>query len=215
MDSSSISDDSDFDVWEPTPNHTLLGDKPIFLMLVGIPAQGKSTYAAYLMATLPNAYLLCPDLIRLEVTGNINDQSKNSLIFKSILPARMAGAKSQGKNIVYDACSYSASARYSILEQANQLGYRVEAHVFRVPLEVCIQRNETRQKKVPVEVIHRMYRNWEEPELDEGIDKIVEVPLGWLEKTISHPYFETLIEANYNNLRELAAKKIDNLPQVD
>lgn len=48
--------------------------KPILSLMVGISGSGKSTYANGLKTTL-NSTIIEPDAIRLELTGNVEDQS--------------------------------------------------------------------------------------------------------------------------------------------
>ena len=54
-----------------------------FIMLCGIPAAGKSTYAKQLNRLSHNSYMiLSSDKIREELLGSAEDQSNNALIFK-------------------------------------------------------------------------------------------------------------------------------------
>lgn len=150
------------------------------IILVAPSASGKSTYAAKLLdkfkANGELASVLCPDALREELTGNINDQSRNGFIFNQLVPIRINGAWARREHVVFDATSVSKKARKSIIGYARANGYEVEAHVFRVPIEVCKARNAARERRVPDSVIDRQFAQFQEPELSEGIDRIVEVP---------------------------------------
>lgn len=153
-----------------------MSDILTFHMLVGPCGAGKSTYSAKLLKELSHASLVCPDNIREELTGDVADQSKNGFIFNSVVPIRINGAHGQRKHVVYDATCYNRKNRKSIIEHAREQGYQIVAHIFRTPIEVCQARNAARDRKVPASVIERQFENWQEPELSEGIDRIVEVP---------------------------------------
>lgn len=157
--------------------------KPRFIMLVSLPAGGKSTYAAHLVQTIPDSLIICPDQIRAEF-GDINDQSRNHLIFQTIVPCRISGAKGQGKHIIFDACSVSRKARKGIIAFAHAQGYRIEAHVLDVPLETCKARNAARERVVPVEVLERMARAWAPPTTGE-VDVVVQVKPDWQANSLS------------------------------
>lgn len=136
---------------------------------------GKSIYAATFLN--PDIVLICPDSIRGELSGDENDQSRNHLIFSHIIPIRIHGAWIQRKHVVFDATNVTRKNRKGIIERAKEVGYRVEAHVLRVPIEVCKARNAGRTRQVPVSVIDSQFARWQEPSLDEGIDEVREVEL--------------------------------------
>jgi predicted kinase len=149
-----------------------------FIMLIGLPASGKSTYTKdFLAARLnENWYLLHPDSLRGELCGDVSDQSQNALIFNTIVPCRIVGCKVKGENILYDATNYGRKTRKGVIAQAKAQGYIVEAHVIRTPFEECVRRNAARERVVPLHVLERMRDGWMDPEEDEGIDVIYEVP---------------------------------------
>lgn len=147
------------------------------IMTCGPVGSGKSTYIENLLLTsLVDAMVLSPDALRKELTGNVSDQSKNGFIFSQLLPIRMNGAHALGSNILYDATNTTRKARKEIVKHAKWLGYEVEAHVFRVPIDVCKARNAARERVVPNDVIDRQFAQWQDPTLEEGFSRIVEVP---------------------------------------
>lgn len=144
------------------------------ILLCGPSGSGKSTYAATLLQR-PNTALLSPDELRLELTGDMSNQSKNGFIFNTLLYTRMNGFHNRRVNLVYDATNPAKKDRRPIIEHAKGLGYQIEAHVFRTPIEVCKARNAARTRVVPDEVIDRQFARFAEPTLDEGFSRIVEV----------------------------------------
>lgn len=159
----------------PNPDHPLLKRHLQFIALCGIPGGGKSTYAKHLLATIPNSVIISPDDLRFELTGDISDQSKNGFIFNTLLPVRVNGAHALGKHVIYDACSYSRRARCGPLMHAQKTGYRVVCHVLKTPFDECVRRNNARERKVPLHVLERMNRLWEDPDpADESwVDEVI------------------------------------------
>lgn len=153
-----------------------MSDSLTLHMLVGPCGSGKTTLSTKLLKELGHAVLISPDALREDLTGDMNDQSKNGFIFNSLIPIRINGAHIQDKHIVYDATCYNRKNRKGIIEHAREQGYQIVVHIFRTPIEVCKARNAARERKVPDSVIDRQFENWQEPELSEGIDRIVEVP---------------------------------------
>lgn len=149
---------------------------PLTLYLLCAPsASGKSTYAQTLLAR-PDTVLVSPDLMRAELMGDINDQSRNGVIFSTLLPIRLNGACAIRRHVVLDATNTSRKSRKAIIEHATGLGYQIEAHVFHVPIDVCKARNAARERIVPNDVIDRQFAQWQEPTLEEGFSQIVNVP---------------------------------------
>jgi len=159
--------------WVASPDHPMFSNSLRFILLQGLPASGKSTYASRLVRE--GYHLISSDQIREELTGDMTDQSYNAMIFNDIIPVRIVGAWASRREVVYDATSYCRARRADIIRQAKRCGYKVYIHVLKVPLEECLKRNAARERKVPEHVIQRMNENWEDPSLDEGIDGIVEV----------------------------------------
>jgi len=144
----------------------------IFKMLVGLPGSGKSTYAK----DLTKWYVwLSSDAIRKELYGDESIQGDNDKVFK-ILHQRLHQALLEGKNVVYDATNISRKKRMSILSQEPLLkNYFKEAIVFATSIEICIERQLTRKRQVPTDIIMRMARSFNYPLKTEGFDSVTRV----------------------------------------
>lgn len=80
--------------------------------------------------------------------------------------------------VVFDACNITKSDRYEVLNVANSYkDVRCIAVVFRVSLDVALQRNASRvgAKRVPPEVISSMYESIEYPELFDSLELFDEI----------------------------------------
>lgn len=158
---------------------------PVFWMLVEIPGCGKSTFAAYLRAEYLSeaAAYICPDVLRAELTGEANDQSRNASIFTHHIPALVAKAAAEGRDVLYDATNVTRKNRRGILEQAKSLGYPITVFVLMDSFNpaLCIARNAMREKRVPDDVIHRMHAKLAIPTLESDPE------IGCIHEVISHP----------------------------
>ena len=159
-----------------------------FIMLVGLPASGKSTYAKEL-SKIYNAVIVSSDDMRKELFGDINCQDKNDYLFNQ-LKKRIKEFLRDGKSVIMDATNISSKKRKSFLVELTHISCRKECVIVATPYEECLKRNKLRDRVVPEEVIKRMYLNWNTPYWFEGWDDIIiyhtEEPTmsvdDWLEK---------------------------------
>ena len=144
-------------------------------MMIGIPGSGKSTW---IREHLEQSWIvLSPDAI-LESRYNYEwtpDRAAEAWaesyqLFGSVLL--------QGKTMVWDATFTSPIIRSAILHTAKGAGYRVEAVFCDTPLEICLERNSTRDREpVPQSTIRRMAENLVPPTQEEGFDAIQHIVL--------------------------------------
>lgn len=154
----------------------------LFVIIAGPSGSGKSTYAQSLVATNPGLFILSPDNLRFELTGDMTNQSRNAFIFNTLLPIRINGCHSRMLGCVLDATSTTRKARKLLIEYAKVAGYtRVECHVIKADEKTCQARNAARERQVPEFVISRQFTQWQEPELAEGFDEIVYVNMNTLD----------------------------------
>lgn len=159
-------------------------NRPTFLMLVGLPCSGKSTMAKEL-AEKYNANIHSSDALREELLGDINDQTNNELVFQT-LHKRIKDDLRNGKSCVYDACCVRYKERMAFLQELKNILCEKICVLMAAPYEVCLERSQKRDRKVPEHVIKRMYRNFDPPWYYEGWDNIhveyapnSEGSLGW------------------------------------
>lgn len=145
-------------------------DKPVFVITVGLPASGKSTYANKLAEEI-NATIFSSDKLREELFGDVNEQAKNVKLFQE-LHKRIKDCLKSGKSAIMDSTSISSKRRRSFLEELNKIDCYKQCIVMATPYEQCLENNAMRDRKVPVEVIDRMYRSWNTPYWFEGWDAI-------------------------------------------
>ena len=145
-------------------------NKATFTMLVGIPASGKSTWIKNNKDKL-NMVVHSSDAIR-EEFGNINDQSKNELVFNT-LHKRIKEDLMHGKNVCYDATNLSRKRRIHFLQhELRDIPCKKICVLFATPYEICLKNNANRERKVPEDVINRMIKNFEVPSYCESWNDI-------------------------------------------
>lgn len=144
-------------------------DWPQFLMLVGLPGSGKSTYIKKYFNQ--NLKVHSSDAIREELSGDVNNQNINKQVF-DLLHKRVKEDLKNGVSCVYDATNISWKRRKAFLESLNGINCWKVCHVIATPFEVCLEQNENRDRVVPYEVIERMYMNFDIPFYNEGWDDI-------------------------------------------
>lgn len=140
---------------------------PIFYMTIGLPGSGKSTY----VKRMNDVVIHSSDNIRKELFGDINDQAHNEEVFRT-LHKRIIKDLSKGKNVVYDATNINYKRRMEFLKSLNRIHCEKIALLFMTPIHVCITRNMMRERKVPEDVIMRMYYNFYIPYYYEGWNDI-------------------------------------------
>jgi predicted kinase len=74
-----------------------------------------------------------------------------------------------------DATNLSPHERHGWIKLANDYGYEPQAVFFDVPLEVCLERNQRRERVVDEAVMRRMSSKLKPPTFEEGFKKITMV----------------------------------------
>lgn len=141
-----------------------------FMMMVGLPASGKSTYAKKL-AIMFNAQIVSSDDIRAELFGNASLQGDNEKVF-GIVHSRIFEALKNGENVIYDATNIDYKRRINFLQQVRRFDCTTHCYFIRAPYSECIYYNENRVRQVPIYVMERMYKNIYIPQYYEGWDEI-------------------------------------------
>ena len=138
--------------------------------MCGLPASGKSTKAVEL-AKEYNANIHSSDEIRKELSGNANNQDINELVF-STLHNRIKEDLKHEKSCIYDATNIHYKRRAAFLRELNKIPCEKICVLMATPFEKCLENNTKREREVPIEVIERMYMNFDVPYYYEGWNDI-------------------------------------------
>lgn len=150
-----------------------------FIVAIGLPASGKSTYGEMLRhqkcRRVVPIEIVSSDAIREEVFGDVNDQKHNGEVF-NIMFQRSREALKNGKDVYYDATNLSAKRRMALIKQIRGTRDIPEVRfccvIFATPYVGCVLRNEKRERVVPLYAMDRMYKSFQPPHQSEGWDSI-------------------------------------------
>lgn len=143
---------------------------PQMIMMVGLPASGKSTKAQEL-AKEYNATIFSSDALRKELYGDENIQGDNTKLFNT-LHQQIKTYLKNGYSTILDATNISYKKRMAFLSELKNIPCEKICVLMATPYEVCLERNAQRERKVPEYVIKRMYMNFNIPYWYEGWDDI-------------------------------------------
>jgi predicted kinase len=144
--------------------------KGVVVLAIGLPGSGKSSWFKR-----HNITPLSSDLLRVLLFDDPTEQRFQDLIFsnlRSMLKARLIARRPM--NYV-DATNLSPHERNGWIKLAKDYGYEVQAVFFDVPVEVCLERNQRRERKVPEDAMRRMAGKLKLPTFEEGFSKITVV----------------------------------------
>jgi predicted kinase len=140
------------------------------ILAIGLPGSGKSSWFKR-----HNITPLSSDLLRALLFDDPTEQRFQDLVFsnlRSMLKARLIARRPL--NYV-DATNLTPHERHSWIKLAHDYGYEVQAVFFDVPLEVCLERNQRRQRVVGDDIMRRMSAKLRPPTFEEGFSKITVV----------------------------------------
>jgi predicted kinase len=144
--------------------------KGIVVLAIGLPGSGKSTWFKR-----HNLTPLSSDMLRSLLFDDVREQRFQDLVFsnlRSMLKARLIARRPM--NYV-DATNLTPKEREHWIKLAKDYNYEVHAVFFDVPLEVCIERHQRRDRVVPEDVMRRMAAKLKPPTFEEGFAKITVV----------------------------------------
>lgn len=156
----------------PTPSAPPAQQPPkgIVVLAVGLPGSGKSSWFKR-----HNITPLSSDVLRSMLFDDPAEQRFQDLVFsnlRSMLKARLIARRPT--NYV-DATNLTPHERNNWIKLAKDFGYEAQAVFFDVPLDVCIERHNRRDRIVPEDVMRKMSAKLKAPTFDEGFAKITVV----------------------------------------
>ncbi len=144
--------------------------KGVVVLAIGLPGSGKSSWFKR-----HNVVPLSSDMVRSLLFDDVREQRFQDLVFsnlRSMLKARLIAKRPM--NYV-DATNLTPQERQHWIKLAKDYHYEVHAVFFDVPLEVCVERHQRRDRVVPEDVMRRMAAKLKAPAFEEGFAKITVV----------------------------------------
>ena len=134
------------------------------LILRGLPASGKSTYAKNILAENPHAWKrLNKDELRAMLDNSVHSYPNEDFV-RRVRDMMLMEALKDGKHVVIDDTNLSETAiariRQVVDNYTNQTGINVQIQFkdMDTTLEECLERDKIREKKVGDDVIMKMYK---------------------------------------------------------
>jgi predicted kinase len=146
------------------------GSKGVVVLAVGLPGSGKSSWFKR-----HNISPLSSDMVRSLLFDDPGEQRFQDLVFsnlRSMLKARLIARR---PTHYVDATNLTPQERQNWIKLAKDFGYEVHAVFFDVPLDVCIERHQRRDRIVPEDVMRKMSAKLKAPGFEEGFSKITVV----------------------------------------
>lgn len=100
---------------------------PKFMMLIGLPGSGKSTWAEKYLTNSGNTVIISSDKIRKELFGDENSQEDNTRVFHE-MEIRTLDYLNKGVYVIYDATNVVRKRRKALLDKLPTWVIK-EAHV--------------------------------------------------------------------------------------
>jgi predicted kinase len=144
--------------------------KGVVVLAIGLPGSGKSSWFKR-----HDVVPLSSDMVRSLLFDDVREQRFQDLVFsnlRSMLKARLIAKRPM--NYV-DATNLTPQERQHWIKLAKDYRYEVQAVFFDVPLEVCLERHQRRDRVVPEDVMRRMAAKLKPPAFEEGFAKITVV----------------------------------------
>jgi len=144
------------------------------IILIGLPASGKSTLAKKIVTKYPQCQLISTDAIRAQLFGDEAIQGPWLQVWQQV-QQQFHKAVSQKYVAIYDATNAQRRGRRQVIDLARETGF---SHITGLwldkSLKLCLERNKVRQRHVPEEVIMKMYRQLTDapPSCEEGLDEL-------------------------------------------
>lgn len=130
--------------------------------MVGVSGSGKSTVAVPLSKEI-NAIIVSPDQIRLELTGDISDQSQNKVVW-AIAKRRVKTLLYKNRNVILDATNLNDFYRQEFVSglpphilQAKVVSMRFDIAKKRIDTDI---RNKKVRSKVPIQVLEYQFEDF-------------------------------------------------------
>lgn len=122
--------------------------------MIGAPGSGKSTYAEKL-AIKENAVIISGDDIRAELFGSASIQGNWGEIWERV---DEIVSENCSRSIILDGTHCRKDYRAEAITLLRSYGYDyIQAIVMQTSLPVCLQRNASRDRKVPEHIIEQMH----------------------------------------------------------
>lgn len=175
------------------------------ILTVGASGCGKTTWCNEFRVYHPFNIYINPDSMRYVLSGDESDQKRNKDVF--FILGAMCEYEMLFKHspILIDATNTTVQNRSLWIKLAKKYNYEICAKIFTANFEECVENNERRERKVPVDVISRQFNSYVSPTKGEGFDEIDIVEkrkMSGRENQFSFPWNNDKMETITHNARQ-------------
>lgn len=149
------------------------------ILMCGLPRSGKTTWVkdnrkSWVDDNRPDKFIISADALRQVVYNQRYWQDGEALMW-SIHDIILKIALFQGIDIIIDECNISKKRRSPLIKIAKNYGYEVHCIFIVTSWVDCISRANKENDLEIIPIIERMSNHFENPEYEEGFDKIDKV----------------------------------------
>ena len=184
------------------------------VVLCGFPGAGK-TFIRHSPGGRQRGIVLCPDEFRKVLTGQDFFAPAEEFVWGAMkLCARVLLSQRNEfpETIVIDATHLTKASRAQWITLARSVGATIECLWVDTPFDVCCERNDKRERRVPQEVMDRMRESFEEPTIEEGFDSLGSAERGILataEPSAENDYYKRKYNCDTNKAWEREQQEYD------
>ena len=150
--------------------------KPNCVILSGVPASGKSTYAegwANMHVRVSSDQVI--EDLAFEHDMTYSEMFSYAIKYSNETAIRnFKNALATGTDVIIDRTNLTKKSRRMWIQDAKKAGYQISCVSFAVPSNLNERLASRIGKNIPEDVIKTMIENYQKPEYEEGFDLIIE-----------------------------------------
>jgi len=136
-------------------------NKTKVIILVGPSGAGKSTAAKQFIKENPSYVRVNRDDLRMMLRSEQVLDNKSEEILTDIQNNIIINFLSKGKNVIIDNTNLKEKYIKQLINTCSDYTDNIMFNIFDTTLETCIERNYNREQKVPIDVIKKMFIDFE------------------------------------------------------
>jgi predicted kinase len=136
-------------------------NKTKVIILVGPSGAGKSTAAKQFIKENPSYVRVNRDDLRMMLRSEQVLDNKSEEILTDIQNNIIINFLSKGKNVIIDNTNLKEKYIKQLINTCSDYSDNIMFNIFDTTLETCIERNYNREQKVPIDVIKKMFIDFE------------------------------------------------------